>query len=424
MILILPTPLAILHPAQRGSRDHGGDGNGHEKGARVRITAISTRVVNAEMRNWVFVRVETDDPGLFGWGEATLEWKTRAVVGAVEDLAPLLVGRDPRDIEQAVRAMKKQSFWRLGVIGMSALSGIELALWDILGKHLGVPVWRLLGGRVRDKVEVYTHLGLGDMRAVYETADAEPLVERAREVVERGYRAFKAVFIPYTHYTAPLPEVDKVARMMDALRRAVGPDIEVMVDFHGRPASAAAALAYIEAVAPGRPMFVEEPVPPGETAALGAVAARTSVPIATGERLVDRAEFHVLLAARAVAIVQPDICHCGGLGEAKKIAAMAEAMSVGVAPHNPLGPIAGAAALHFAVSTPNHVIQEEMVGAVPWYSEVVRGPIRMVDGFWQVPEAPGLGVEVDEGSCARHPFAPEVIHTRNAVLDDGTIVDW
>jgi len=390
----------------------------------VKITAIETRVVNAEMRNWIFVRVETDQPGLIGWGEATLEWKTRAVVGAVEGLLPLLLGRDPRDIEQAVRVMKKHSFWRLGVIGMSAVSGIEMALWDILGKHLDVPVWRLLGGKVRDKVRVYTHLGLGDMRAVYETLEEAPLIERAREVVERGYKAFKAVFIPYTHYHAPLAGVDRVARMMDALRRAVGPDIEIMVDFHGRPASAAAALAYIEAVAPGRPMFVEEPLPPGETAALAALAAKTSVPLASGERLVDRAEFDDLLRARAVSIIQPDICHCGGLLEAKKIAAMAEAVSVGVAPHNPLGPIAGVAALHFAVSTPNHVIQEEMVGAVPWYFDVVRGPIRRIDGFWQIPDAPGLGIEVDERVCAAHPFAPEVIHTRNAVLDDGTIVDW
>jgi galactonate dehydratase len=390
----------------------------------MKITAISTRIVNAEMRNWVFIKVETDDPGLFGWGEATLEWKTRSVVGAVDDLAPLLLGRDPRDIEQAVRVLKKHSFWRLGVIGMSAISGIEMALWDIMGKHLGVPVWRLLGGQVRDKVRVYTHLGLGDMRAVYETLGAAPLVERAYEVVEKGYRAFKAVFIPYTHYHAPLAEVDKVARMMEALRGAVGPDVDVMVDFHGRPASAAAALAYIQALEPGRPMFVEEPVPPGETGALQAIASRTTVPLATGERLIDRAEVHDVLAARAVSILQPDICHCGGLLEAKKIAAMAEAVSVGVAPHNPLGPIAGVAALHFAVSTPNHVIQEEMVGAVPWYFDVVQGPIRMVDGFWQVPDAPGLGIEVNEVECAKHPFQQEVMHSRNAVLDDGTIVDW
>ena len=390
----------------------------------VKIVSITTRVVNAEMRNWVFVRVETDQPGLYGWGEATLEWKTRAVAGAVEDLAPLLIGKDPRDIEQLVRIMKKQSFWRLGVIGMSAVSGIEIALWDILGKSLDVPVWRLLGGKVRDKVAVYTHLGLGDMRAVYESMDAEPLVQRARDVVDKGYKAFKAVFIPYTHFHAPLAEIDKVARLMEALRDAVGPSVEIMIDFHGRTASVGAALAYIEALEPGRPMFVEEVLPPGDTAGLIAIAAKTTVPLATGERLVDRIEFNELFQSRAIDIAQPDICHCGGLLEAKKIAAMADACSIGVAPHNPLGPIAGVAALHFAVSTPNHVIQEEMVGAVPWYFDVVQGPIRMVDGFWQVPEAPGLGIEVNEKACAAHPFAPEIYHTTNAVLDDGTIVDW
>lgn len=168
----------------------------------MKITAIKTLVCNAQMRNWVFVRVETDQPGLYGWGEATLEWKTRAVVGAVQDLEPLLVGRDPRDIEQAVRILTKHSFWRLGVIGNTAISGIEMALWDIWGKELNVPVWRLLGGKTRDKVKIYTHLGFGDMTMVYESMDRRAVVERALEVTARGYRALKVVFIPYTHYTA------------------------------------------------------------------------------------------------------------------------------------------------------------------------------------------------------------------------------
>jgi galactonate dehydratase len=183
-------------------------------------------------------------------------------------------------------------------------------------------------------------------------------------------------------------------------------------------------LRFIQALEPARPMFVEEPVPPGDVAGLASLAARTAVPIATGERLTERSEFVSVIEARAVSILQPDICHCGGLLEAKKIAAMADAAGIGIAPHNPLGPIAGAAALHFAVSTPNHLIQEEMVGAVPWYFDVVKGPIHRVDGFWQVPDTPGLGVEVDEAECARHPFAPEIIHTTNAVMPDGTIVDW
>jgi galactonate dehydratase len=208
------------------------------------------------------------------------------------------------------------------------------------------------------------------------------------------------------------------------MRSAVGDDIEIMVDFHGRPASAGAALAYIEALAPGRPMFVEEPVPPGDFSSLSRIAENTSIPLATGERLIDRGEFEALFATGAIDIVQPDICHCGGLLEAKKVAARAETLGIGVAPHNPLGPIAGVAALHFAVSTPNHVIQEEMVGAVPWYFDVVQGPIRMVDGFWQVPDAPGLGIVVDETECAKHPYAQEVLHTQNAVMPDGTVVDW
>jgi galactonate dehydratase len=390
----------------------------------MRITNIRSIVVHAEMRNWIFVRVDTDQDGLFGWGEATLEWKTRSVAAAISDLASLVIGRDPRDIERIVRIMKKHSFWRLGAIGMSAISGIEIALWDVYGKSLGLPVWRLLGGQTRERVWVYTHLGLGDMRAVYETESAEKLIARARDVLARGYRAMKVVIIPYTHYSALLPHVDRTARMVTALREAVGPEVEVMVDFHGRPASVAAALAYIDAIESARPMFVEEVLPPGDTLGLRHVASKTNVPIATGERLVELSEFEDLFRHRSISIAQPDICHCGGLWETKKIAAMAEAAGIGVAPHNPLGPIAGVAALHFAVSTSNHVIQEEMVGAVPWYFDVVRGPIKMIDGYWQVPTGPGLGIEVDEGECARHPYEPEKPHTVNAVLEDGTIVDW
>ena len=390
----------------------------------MKITSIRSLIVHAQMRNWVFVRVNTDQSGLFGWGEATLEWKTRSVAAAIEDLAPLVVGRDPRDIEKLVRIMKKHSFWRLGAIGMSAISGIEIALWDIYGKSLGLPAWRLLGGQVRDRVRVYTHLGLGDMRAVYETESSRQLIERAQQVLARGYRAIKVVIIPYTHYSALLPQIDHAARLTSALRDAVGPEVELMIDFHGRPASVGAALAYIDAVAPARPMFVEEVLPPGDNAGLREVASKTKAPIATGERLIELSEFEDLFRHRAISIAQPDICHCGGLWETKKIAAMAEAAGIGVAPHNPLGPIAGAAALHFAVSTSNHVIQEEMVGAAPWYFDVVRGPIKMIDGFWQIPTEPGLGVKVNEKECARHAYEPEIPHPTNAVLEDGTVVDW
>jgi galactonate dehydratase len=390
----------------------------------VKITAIKTLVVNAQMRNWVFVRVETDQPGLYGWGEATLEWKTRAVVGAVQDLEPLLLGRDPRDIEQAVRVLTKHSFWRLGVIGNTAISGIEMALWDIWGKELNVPVWRLLGGKTRDQVKIYTHLGFGSMTMVYESLNRSAVVERALQVTARGYRALKVVFIPYTHYTASPREIEHVAAMMHGLREAVGDEVEIMIDFHGRCASTSVAVQYIDALAPSRPLFVEEPIQPGDAPAMKQISDKSRVPIATGERLVDRREFDDLFRLRAINIAQPDLCHVGGFSEARKIAAMADTAGVGIAPHNPLGPLAGVAALHFDIATPNFVIQEEMSGAVPWYHEIVDSPIRARDGHWLIPERPGLGVEINEAVAAKHPYEPEIQAANQAVLGDGTIVDW
>jgi len=390
----------------------------------VKITGVRTLVVNAEMRNWVFVRVETDEPGLYGWGEATLEWKTRAVVGAVQDLEPLILGQDPRDIEQLVRIMNKHGFWRIGVIGKTAMSGIEVALWDIFGKSVGLPVWRLLGGKTRDRIRVYTHLGMGEVNAVYETFDAKALVDRGLAVKDKGYTAVKIVTIPYTHFTASPREIDQVGKSMAALREALGDEVEIMVDFHGRPASTSAALQYIAALAPSRPLFIEEPVQPGDALAMKEVQSRSPCPIATGERLVDRYEFDDLFRLRALNIAQPDICHVGGLSEARKIAAMADNAGVGIAPHNPLGPLATVAAWHFDIATPNFVIQEEMSGAVPWFGEVLQGLPQLTEGYWALPEKPGLGIEINEAVAARHPFQPEVQQARAAVLPDGTVVDW
>ncbi len=393
-------------------------------GTPIRITGVKTIVVNAEMRNWIFVKVLTDQPGLYGWGEASLNWKTRAVTGAVADLEPMLLGRDPRDIEQCVRAMNKFSYYPLGMVGVTAISGIEHALWDIFGKSVGLPVWRLLGGKVRDRVRVYTHLGLGDMRSVYETFDVGSLKERAAAVVEQGYDALKVVFIPYGAHTAPIPARRHVGRMMQALRDTVGDGVDIMIDFHGRPASVAAALGFIRELEPYRPMFCEEPVQPGDTAALRQIAERAECPIASGERLVGLKEFLPVFQAKALHVAQPDLNHTGGLLEGKRIAALAEAELIGIAPHNPNGPLAGVAALHFDVATPNFVIQEEMTGAVPWYDDVVQTPIRRTGSHWEVPEVVGFGVEVDEAEAAKHPFKPEVMHAMSAVLEDGTIVDW
>lgn len=390
----------------------------------IRITKVSTLVVNAEMRNWIFVKVETDQDGLYGWGEASLNWKTRAVTGAIEDLEPLLLGKDPRDIEQIVKILNKHSYYRLGIIGATAISGIEHALWDIFGKSVDLPVWRLLGGKTRNEVRVYTHLGLGDMKSVYETFDEGALRDKALAVVEKGYDALKVVFIPYSHYSVDIPSRRHVGRLMKLLREAVGEKVDIMIDFHGRPATVAGALQYIEELAPYDPMFCEEPVQPGDTQALRMVTERANCPIASGERLVGYKEFEPLFEQKALHIIQPDLNHTGGLLEGKKIAAAAEQAMMGVAPHNPNGPIAGAAALHFDISTPNFVIQEEMSGAVPWYDDVVTTPMKRIGSAWQVPDMPGLGVEINEREAAKHPFKPEVMHTLGAVLPDGTIVDW
>jgi galactonate dehydratase len=389
----------------------------------MKITALKTLVVNAEMRNWVFVKVETDQAGLWGWGEASLEWKTRAVVGAVEDLAPMVVGEDPTRVEHLYQKLYRQSFWRLGVIGMSAVSGIDQACWDILGKSLGLPVYKLLGGAVRERVRMYTHLGGGDMKSVYETFDPAPLIDSALAVVAKGYTAIKVVCVPYSEPLMGVPYVRRFAQAIEKLRGAVGDAVDIMIDFHGRTYPAMA-IQYINAVSEFSPFFCEEPVPPENVAALREVRRAVRVPIATGERLVTRHQFREIFEQQACHIIQPDLCHCGGLLEGKKIAAMAEAYYMGVAPHNPLGPVANAAALHFALSTPNFIIQEDMLADVPWRWDVVRHSLETRAGYWLKTEQPGLGVEVNEEEAAKHPFQQEVMPPTSVRAGDGAILDW
>ncbi len=389
----------------------------------MKITALKTVVVNAEMRNWVFAKVETDVAGLYGWGEGTLEWKTRSVVGAIEDFIPMVVGEDPLRIEHLYQKMYRQSFWRGGVIGLSAISAIEQALWDIKGKHLGQPVYQLLGGRVRDKVRMYTHLGGGNMKAVYETFDAGPLIDLAHQVVAQGYSAIKVVFVPYSEPLEGVGKVKKFANLFGRLRDAVGDNIDIMVDFHGRT-SPAMAIQYINAIQECSPYFCEEPVPPENVDSLVQVRAATQVPIATGERLVTRHQFRELFEKQACHVIQPDLCHCGGLWEARKIAAMAEVYDMGVAPHNPLGPVANAAALHFALATPNFLIQEDMLTDVPWRWDVVKSNLRTEQGYWLPCETPGLGIEVDEEAARKHPFRQEIMHSLTIRANDGAVLDW
>lgn len=388
---------------------------------RVKISQVSTVVVNARMRNWVFVKVETDE-GLVGWGEASLEWKTRGVVGCVADLAALVVGQDPRRIEHLYQTMVRHSFFRMGVVGMSALSGIEQACWDIWGKSLGVPVYQLLGGAVRDSIRMYDHLGGGEMTALYLQDQPERMAERARESVAAGYSAIKALVVPISEPLVGAAPIRHAAACLAAIREAVGDDIDIMVDLHGRT-TPAMAIQYGLALAPYRLFFFEEPCPPENAGGMAQVArALPGVPIATGERLVTRFAFRELLELGACAVIQPDLCHCGGLWEARKIAAMAETYYVSVAPHNPLGPIATAAAIHFGFATPNFLIQEAIRADVPWRDAVVTTPVSVVAGQVALPVSPGLGIEVDEAAAARHPFEPEVL--MQSYHRDGAVADW
>jgi galactonate dehydratase len=388
----------------------------------MKITRVSTLVVNARMRNWVFVKVETDQPGLHGWGEATLEWKTKGVVGAVEDIGRLLIGEDPRRIEHLYQIMYRQYFWKVGVEGMTAISGIDQALWDIKGKDLGVPVYELLGGRVRDRVRVYDHLGGGEMESMYESTDPAEFAERALMVKAAGYSAMKFMAVPRTEPIEGPRPVRYAARMVEAVREAVGDEMDLMVDLHARCNSPAMALQYCHALEPYGLLFFEEPCPTEDIEATAQVTRAARIPIATGERLVGRNQFRELLERRACHIIQPDLSHCGGLWEARKIAAAAETYSMAVAPHNPNGPIATAAAVHFALATPNWVIQEAISGDVAWRGEVVQSVHRVQNGHYAVPTAPGLGIEVDEQAAARHPFQPELM--QRYFHPDGAVADW
>lgn len=391
-------------------------------GVYAKIRDIKTVVVNAGMRNWVFVKVETQDPALFGWGEASMEWKTRAVVGAIEDLKAFIIGDDATRIEHIYQKLYRQPFFRPGGIGQTAISGIEQACWDVTGKLLGLPVYRLLGGRVRDSVRMYTHLGGGDLQSVYHTFDPARMIDLAQKVIAKGYTAVKVVCVPYSEPLMSSSNVKKFAENIGALRAAITDNIDLMVDFHGRTYPAMA-IEYINAITEYSPFFCEEPVPPENIDALAEVRKAVRVPIATGERLFSRHEYRGIFERRAAHIVQPDLCHCGGLLEAKKIAAVAETYYMGVAPHNPLGPVANAAALHFALSTPNFIIQEDMLSDVPWRWDVVESSLQAIDGYWQVSEAPGLGISVNEKAAARYPFEQEPLQSA-IYAPDGAVLDW
>ena len=387
----------------------------------MKITKITSTVVNAKMRNWVIVRVYTDVAGLIGIGEATVEFQAQAVVGAIDDLAPLIVGRDPREIERNWQILYRHPFFKGGVVTMSAISGIDQALWDISAKDLNVPLYRILGGLARDRVRMYDHLGGGNSDAVYNSDSGSSFAEKMKKSISDGFTAVKILAVPKS---GPLGEAENLrhaGELMEAARSAAGPDVDIMIDFHGRT-TAAQAIAYSRVLEPFNPLFLEEVVQPDQVEAMKVARAGIRVPLAAGERLLTRADFLPILEDGLIDVAQPDVCHAGGVTEIRRIASLCETYGVTMAPHNPLGPIATMVNVHLGLTIPNFLIQEVMRADVPWRNEVFTGVPEIEDGFIYPPTAAGIGVEMDEILAAEHPF--NAVSATQWFHHDGSVADW
>ncbi|HVV23557.1 MAG TPA: galactonate dehydratase [Pseudonocardiaceae bacterium] len=381
----------------------------------MKITDLRTYLVPPR---WLFLRIDTDEH-ITGWGEPIVEGRAETVRAAVAEIGESLIGEDPLRIEDHWQRHTRSGFYRGGPVLSSAVAGIDQALWDIAGKALGVPVHQLLGGAVRDRVRMYSWIG-GD--------EPDEVADQAREQVEAGFTAVKMNGAGATAAIDTAAHTRAVIDRVAAVREVIGPDRDVVVDFHGRM-SAAMSRRTLPLLEPLFPLFVEEPTVPENGHQLRGLVECSAVPLATGERLYSRWDFREVFEA-GVAVVQPDVSHAGGISEVRRIAAMAEAYGTSLAPHCPLGPIALAASLQIAFATPNLLIQEQSVGI--HYNEgnelldylVDPTPMRFRDGYASLPTGPGLGIEIDEQAVAR---AAEIGHRwRNPVWRDadGALTEW
>jgi galactonate dehydratase len=370
-------------------------------GERLKVTKLETFLVKPR---WLFLKVHTS-AGITGLGEPILEGRAKTCAVAVEEIAPYLVGKDPRRVVHHWQAIYRHAFYRGGPILTSALSGIDQALWDIKGKALGVPVYELLGGPTRDRVRVYEHV---------------KTPQDVKTAVKKGFRALKTGV--YKRRPARIVEtkgfVDKAAEYFARLREAGGPEVDIGIDFHGAVPPQTAKLL-IKALEPFQPFFIEEPVQCQNVDVLADIARGTFLPIATGERIFTKWGFREILEKRAASILQPDLCHAGGITECRLIAGMAEAYYAAIAPHNPIGPISLAAGIQLAASIPNFLCQEQ----VSLGEGYLKRPFQVKDGYVRLPTGPGLGIELDEDALADkidHDWRNKESYDR----DDGSVVDW
>ncbi|MDD3586982.1 MAG: galactonate dehydratase [Thermoguttaceae bacterium] len=377
----------------------------------MKITKIETFICNAYRTNWCFIRVLTDQPGLYGLGEATLEYKEQTVIQACRELERDVLGRDPRDIESIWQDLYRNAYWRGGPVLMSAISALDMALWDILGKDLGVPVWRLLGGKVRDRVPCYANGWFVPAKT------PEEFGEKAAEAVASGFRALKwDPFGSAWRYLSPQAFREAI-RCVEAVYQSAHGKAEILIEGHGR-FELPTAIRIAQALEPFDVMFFEEPLIPDSLEAMADFRSKVRVPVAFGERLYGLNSFRTLLEYRAADLVQPDVSHAGGLTELKKIAALADSHHLPILPHNPSGPIANAATLQLAASTPNFLFLETMASDVPWRREICDETIRIENGDMLIPDRPGLGVDLNESEIAKHPFIPTSLrHYRGDLTD-------
>lgn len=376
----------------------------------MKITDLKTFIVDCYRTNWVFVKLYTDE-GLTGVGEATLEYKEHALAGAIEDLKRYLLGKNPLEIEKHSYEMYRSSYWRTGPVLMSAISGVEIAMWDITGKYYNTPVHKLLGGSVRDRIPIYANGWFAGAKTPDEFA------RKAKLTAAKGIRAIKWDPFGKAYLSMTEEELDGAIECVAAVREAVGNKMELLIEGHGR-FNVSTAIRIARRLEPFRVKFFEEPLPPDSIDSLAEVRANSPVPIAAGERIYTRYSMRELLEKRAVDFIQPDVSHAGGILELKKIAAMAEAYYIPFMPHNPSGPVANAASLQLAGCTPNFEMLEIMITDMDFRPSITNESVDYEDGCLLIPTKPGLGIELNEQAAAEHPYTPKDLrHYRGDLTD-------
>ncbi len=376
----------------------------------MKISDVKIYTLDAFRTNWAFVKVETDE-GLYGWGEASLGTNEKALEGMIGDLRRHCIGRNPLEIEKFMFEVYRDMYWKGGPVLTSAMSGIEIALWDIMGKYFNVPTYTFFGGKIRDKVKMYANAWFIGARA------PEEFAKKAKNTVALGVKALKWDPFGAAHMTIDKEQMEKTVNIVGAVREAVGNKVDLLIECHGR-FGPTAALEISRELEQFKPMFLEEPCVPDNMDSTAYVRAHSNIPIAAGERGYTKYDFQEMFEKNAVDYVQPDVFHTGGLLEGKKVAAMAEAKHIMLSYHNPSGPVSNAAILQLAATVPNFCIHEIMLTDGSFRKSITNEEIHFEDGYILIPNKPGLGIDVNVEEVLKRPYTPRNLrHYTGAVTD-------